>query len=53
MNLSRLFPAIKPRRSFESVVRELIDRLRDGSIVLDNPLPPPKATQRSDNGSWK
>jgi hypothetical protein len=36
MNLQRLLPSFKPRRTFESVVRELIQGLRDGSIVLGN-----------------
>jgi hypothetical protein len=47
----RPFPTIRPRHSFESVVRELIEGLRDGSIVLDNPLPRAMATPYSDNGS--
>jgi hypothetical protein len=51
MKLFRLFPALRPPRSFESVVRELIEGLRDGSIVLEKPLPRPKATQYGDNGS--
>jgi len=53
MKLLRLFPAIKPRHSFESVVRELIDGLRNGSIVLDKPLPRPRATEYSTNGSCR
>lgn len=39
MNLARLFPVLKPRRSFESVLRELINGLRDGTIILDGPKP--------------
>jgi hypothetical protein len=39
MNLFRLFSPIKSRRTFESVVDELIGRLDDGSIVLPNAFP--------------
>lgn len=52
MKWYRLFPAIKPRHSFESVVQELIEGLRDGSIVLDKPLPCPGPAPCSDNGSY-
>jgi hypothetical protein len=37
MNLRRLLPSFQPRRTCESVVWELIQGLRDGSIVLDTP----------------
>ncbi len=34
MKLWQWFTALKPRRTFEAVVRELVAGLRDGSIVL-------------------
>ncbi len=40
MNPYRWFPALTPRHSLESVVRELIQGLRDGSITLDRAKPP-------------
>ncbi len=47
MNLFRWFPALTPRRSFESVLRELIDGLRDGSIVLDRAEVPDSAQTKA------
>ena len=39
MNPFRWFPALAPRHSLETVVRELIQGLRDGSITLDGKPP--------------
>lgn len=35
MNLWNWLPALNPRNSFEDVVRQLIEGLRNGTIVLD------------------
>jgi hypothetical protein len=39
MNIQRWFPSLRPRRSFQSVVEQLIAGLRDGTIILDKDCP--------------